>query len=132
MEIKLYKARLKTANKTDDQVKTAFEDGIGEVTQEDIDLYRESMNLVDGQEVIVTDGLLSPDGYYTLVSWQEKDDNVWREFVYIQEQDPYFGTYADEREEFLADWESGDYSPSGSLTFSKDDVEILETLNQEG
>lgn len=129
MEIKLYKARLKTGNKTDVQIKAAFADSIGEVTQEDLDKYKKSMDLVDGQEILVMESSFDKDSY-CLASWNKEDDDVWREYVYIQEQDPYFGSYVDEREEFLEDWESGDYSPSGSITFSKDDVETLEALKR--
>lgn len=130
MEIKLYKSRLKTGNKTEKQIKGEFNDSFGEVTQEELERYKKSMDMVDGLEIVVTDSFY--DGSYSLIAWDDKDENVWMEFIYLQEQDPYFGTYVDEREEFLADWKSGGYMPNGSLAFQKEDVEILEPLNQEG
>ncbi|GGN64449.1 hypothetical protein [Oceanobacillus indicireducens] len=132
MEIKLYKAKLKTGNKTDEQVKAMFVDGF-EVTHEDFDRHKKSLDMVDGLEVVVTDSFYG-DGY-SLISWEEKDEDTWKEFIYLQEQDPFFGAYVDEREEFLEDWKSGEYMPNGSLAFQKEDVWILEPLkplNQEG
>ncbi|GIN89878.1 hypothetical protein J22TS1_09290 [Siminovitchia terrae] len=39
-------------------------------------------------------------------------------------EDEMFGTYIDQRDEFLRDWESEEYSPTGSLVFKEEDVEV--------
>lgn len=127
MKIKLYKARLKTGGKTEEQIKADFNDSFGEATKEDMERYKKSMDMVDGQEIIVMQSFYDKE-YYSMASWQEKDDDVWREFIYLQEQDPIFGTYVDDREKFLKVWEAGEYEPMGALSFSKDDVEIIEEL----
>ncbi len=126
MEIKLYKARLKTGGKTDEQIKADFNDSFGPVTQEELNRYKTSMEMVDNLEIVVTDSFY--DDSYALISYEEKDEDTWREFIYLQEQDPFFGTYVDEREEFLEDWKSGEYMPNGSLVFQPADVEIIERL----
>lgn len=124
-KIKIYKAKLKTANKTDEQIKAVYDD---EVSQEEIESYRKTFNSVDNLEILVVDSAFEK-GSYVIVGWDPKDDDRWRDFMYEVEQDAFFGTYVDEREEFLNDWNNGEYEPSGSITFSKDDLEILEQIN---
>ncbi len=119
-----YKAKLKTGEKTFDQVKNEFEGP--EPSTEDIQNWLNAYRLIDGIEIIVMDSWAG-DGY-CLVSWQEKDADTFKEFIYQIEQDSMFGTYIDDREEFIKDWESDEYCPSGSIVFSENDVEIIEVL----
>lgn len=82
-----------------------------------------------GIEVVVLKSQIS-DGY-CLVAWDKKDDMKMRDFIYQIEQDPFFGTYVNEHEEFLKDWESKEYEPCASFTFETKDVEIIEKLSKE-
>lgn len=125
--MKFYNAKLKTGNKTDEQIKSTFD---VEVSQKEIEFYRKAYDLIDGLEIIVANSLLV-DTYMTLVAWDENDLDIWRDFVYYVEQDPYFGTYVNDRGGFVKDWESGEYEPSGSIYFAHDDLEILKQLNLE-
>lgn len=122
--IKLYRAKLHTGGKTPEQIKSSF-DG-PEPSEEEIKNWTKAYDLADGLEVIVTRSWTGSD--YSLIAWDEKDDENIREFIYQVEQDGMFGTYVDEREEFIKDWESGEYSPAGSLVFDEKDVEIIEEL----
>lgn len=120
--MKIHTAKLKTGNKTDEQLKADYD---GDVTQKEIDRYREQMNVVDGLEVYLTNSSFA-DGFYVLLSWRDADDHKWREFFWLAEQDPMFGTH-DDKDEFLKDWESGEYEPSGMVAFRDRDVEIVKT-----
>lgn len=127
MKFTLYKARLNTAGKTPEQIKADYEGGIGPLpNDEEVQNWIKVYDSLSGTEIIVMNSPFSDN--FTPVSWDEKDDEKFRDFVYQAEQDPYFGTYVNEREEFLKDWESEDYSPSGSLVFDAADVEIIEEL----
>lgn len=123
-KIKIYKAKLKTANKTDAQIRSEFNIAI---SQGEVDRYKEMMNAVDGIEIGIMPSFHSEDSYL-VVGWDEAVDEKMREFVYQAEQDPMFGTYIDRREEFLADWKSGEYEPPSAMAFQKCDVEILEDI----
>ena len=128
MKIEIYKGVLRTSGKTDEQIKESFNNEFGSITQEEMNDYKKMMDIVDGLEVFVTDSFYGGDSY-SLVSWVEKDNDKWKEFVYLAEQDSMFGTYVDEREQFDKDWDTEEYEPNGSLVFNKDDVEILEKVN---
>lgn len=124
MKFKLFKAKLRTGGKTKDQIISDFE---GEVTEKEIRDWKYVFNLIDGKEIIVVEVF---KGRFTLVSWLDEDDSAFRDFIYQAEQDDMFGTYIDDREEFLNDWKDGRYEPTGSLGFDKNDVEIIEELKK--
>lgn len=127
MKHTFYKARLKTAGKTPEQIKADFEGGIGPVpTEEEVQGWIKAYDLINGIELVVVKSLIS-EGYIP-VSWNDEDNGKIRDFVYQAEQDSFFGTYVNERDEFLEDWKSGEYSPDGVLTFDIKDVEILEEI----
>lgn len=127
-EIKLFRVKLKTAGKTPDQILSAY-DG-PKPNEEEVKNLIKAYDSLDGIEVVVSKSLIS-DGY-CLAAWQNKDENLIRDFVYQAEQDEFFGSYVDDREEFIKDWESDDYSPPGSMVFENDDVEIIEELSGDG
>lgn len=122
--MKVYKAKLKTAGKTAEEVLATYDSM--KPSQEEVEKIIESFNLIDGLVV----GVLGPTvgGGYALAGWETEDDDKIRDFMYLAEQDPFFGTYIDEREKFLEDWDAEDYEPEGSLSFSAEDVEILDEL----
>lgn len=125
MGLTLYRAKLKTAGKTAEQILASY-DG-PKPNEEEVGSWIKVFNDLDGLEVVVIESFTGTD--YTLASWDLADDEKFMEFVYLAEQDPFFGTYVDEREEFIKDWKSGEYEPQGSLVFAKDDVLILEKLS---
>lgn len=122
----LYKVVLQTGGKTPEQIKTEFDDF--KISEPKIQLWISAYNLLDGLEVMVRDSFY-PDEEYTLLSWKPEDDKTFMEFIYLLEQDGTFGNYVDDRETFLEDWENGEYSPDGSICFSKNELEILEQIN---
>jgi len=124
MDLNLFKAKLNTGGKTPEQIKSAF-DG-PEPSEEEIQNWIKAYDLIAGIEVVVMKDW-SGNGY-CLVAWQDKDDEKIREFIYQAEQDEMFGSYVNEREEFIKDWDSDEYSPAGSLLFNSEDVEIIEEL----
>jgi hypothetical protein len=127
LTLNLYKAKLHTGGKTPEQIKSDF-DG-PEPNEKEIQNWIKAYDLIAGIEVAV---MKSRSGSgYCLVSWQKKDDEKIRDFIYQVEQDEMFGTYVNEREEFIKDWDSGEYSPAGSLVFNSEDVEIIEELKKQ-
>ncbi|MGM7634188.1 hypothetical protein [Bacillus sp. Hm123] len=126
MNIKLFKGKLKTGDKTPEQVRNEF-DGWDPSDQE-IQSWIKAYNLVDGIEVVVMESWLHEG--YILAGWDDDVDEKVREYVYLVEQDPVFGAYVDEREEFINDWKNERYESAGSLVFKPEDVEIIEQLKR--
>lgn len=122
--MEILKAKLRTGGKTRDQIISEFE---GDINEEEIKAWQHAYNLIDGKEIVVAQ--LFKDRY-TPVSWLVEDDAAFRDFIYQVEQDDWFGTYGNERQEFLKDWENEEYEPSGSLSFCKDDVEIIKRITR--
>jgi hypothetical protein len=125
--IDLYKARLHTAGKTPEQLLKGYDGSTpsDEVVQGIIKAF----NLIDGLEVLVSNSFYGKD-IYTLFLWNEADDDKFKKFSYLLEQDPFMGTYVDEREQFEKDWYSDKYEPPGSLSFQTSDIEIIEQIKQ--
>lgn len=126
-----FKARLKTGGKTPEQILADYE-GPGQIGKKpdanEVEALIKAFNGIDGIELIV---MKSFNGNYVPASWKNEDDEKMMEFVYQAEQDPFFGTYIDEREEFIKDWKSDEYEPAGTLVFDSEDVEIIEELKKE-
>lgn len=127
MEVKLFKARLQTGGKTPDQIAKSFEGFT--ISRVEILGWIRAFNSIDGMKIVVMQSLFS-DGYIP-VSWDKEDDEKIRDFIYWTEQDKLFGSYVDGREDFISDWNTGDYSPAGSLTFDAKDIQILEEMEKE-
>lgn len=131
MEFTLYEATFKTAGKTIEEIKGDYDGGIGQApSEEEIQDWIKAYDTINGIKVVVMKSPLDDDGY-SLVSYDKSDDWKIRDFTYQTEQDSFFGTYIDEREEFLKDWEAGDYTPMGSWVFKQTDVEISRELKQD-
>lgn len=125
--MKLYKVKLTTANKTDEQIKARYDD---EVSKEEIEQFKKALSIVNELEINVMKRSYNGVPSYVLIGWEEKDDHIMRDFVYEMEQDPMFGSYVDDRESFLQDWENEEYEPTGSLSFESEDLEIVEELKK--
>lgn len=126
---KMFKAILKTAGKTPEDIKKMYDGSVGpEPSEEEIQGYIDVYNKLDGLEVVVYDRGHLGVADYGLYVWQKEDDERIRELFYQAEQDPYFGTYVNERDEFIKDWEAEEYEFGPSPTFSADDVEIIEEI----
>ncbi|MFL0507105.1 hypothetical protein ACH0B5_15295 [Ureibacillus sp. 179-F W5.1 NHS] len=128
---KLFKAKFTTTGKTIEQLKAEYTDFLP--SDEKLQALLEAYQNLDGVEVIVYERRFVGEENYGVFAWDESDksiDDKIRDFIYQAEQDDMFGSYIDDREEFLADWESGNYSPSGSLVFEKSDIEIIEELKK--
>src|SRR5690625_2349543 len=103
MGLKLFKAKLCTSGRTKEQIKKDYG---GDITEKEIIDWQHALDLIDNKEVIVAEAW---KGRYTLISWFKKDDSAFIEFVYQAEQDQMFGTYIDDREQFLKDWKNEVY-----------------------
>ena len=90
-----------------------------EFTQEDIERSLKAKKLLNGQVAILSSETFGLDGADYPIYGLENDD-VFKEYVWLLEQDPIFGAYIDDRESFDKDWENGDYSPDGVLTIPEE------------
>lgn len=124
MIFKLFHAKLNTGGKTPEQIKNEFEGYVP--SNEEIQRWIKAYNLINGLEVVVMESMR--ENSYSLVGWDEQDDDKFREYTYLVEQDPLFGSYIDNYEGFIADWGMDEYCPSGSLCFDGSDLEIIERL----
>lgn len=131
MKIRIYKARFQTAGKTSEEIRSEFDDSIGPPpTEKEIQLWKKTLIALDGTELFVTDSFLSSGDRFTIISWPNESDEKMMEFVYAAEQDSMFGTYQDEKEQFIKDWKADKYEPSGSLSVSPSDIEIIRELER--
>lgn len=125
--MKMYKAKLKTAGKTVEEVLATYDSM--KPSQEEVENTIASFNLIDGLVV----GVLGPTvgGGYALAGWDSDADAKIRDFIYQAEQDEFFGSYINERDQFLEDWDSENYDPGASLSFAAEDIQILEEIKSE-
>lgn len=127
-KFKLFNAKLNTKGKTPEQILSDYAGP--KPSDNEVQSWIKAYNSISGIEVVVMESWLGEG--YTLAMWNPENDELIRDFIYQAEQDPYFGSYINAREEFIKDWESNDYSPSASLSFNKEDVEIIGELKRKG
>lgn len=131
LDIKIYKGKFKTAGKTNEEIMSEYDESIGPLpTNEELELWKKTLIAIDGAEVYITDSIFGTEDRMALVGWPQKSDSAIKEFVYAAEQDPMFGKYQDEREQFNRDWVADEYEPVASLTVSASDIEIIEQLGE--
>ncbi|MGG4462623.1 hypothetical protein ABEO79_00190 [Micromonospora provocatoris] len=126
MTFKIYRAKMNTGNKTPNNI---LERAEADLSDKEIETAIEYFNCFDGVVAFVVRGFGGKG--WSLVAWEQEFDNQIKEATYLAEQDPMFGTYIDQREEFDRDWENNEYCPTGSLFFTEDDIEILEEVSNE-
>lgn len=117
---KLYKAILHTAG-----FKIEMDGNGSNHTEEEKEIAEKYMAAWDGVHVTVSNFV---PGEYSVVGWPPEEDEKVKNAIYLMEQDPVFGMYADDRERFDADWAAGTWEPSGSIIFSPQMVEIIGEL----
>lgn len=126
--MKSFKLKFNTAEMTLEDIRGEydFSPPSDEVLATQLKAYQD----LHGIEFIGFEFNFSPDTY-SIGFWDEKDDEKFREFVYSIEQDPKFGSYVGEYEEFKHDWEQDEYESSGSWHIAKKFVEVLEDLKEQ-
>lgn len=130
LDIKIFKARFKTAGKTTEEIRGEFDNSIGPPpTQREVELWKKTLDDIDGAELFVTNSFHSGDRF-TIIGWPDESDAKMMEFVYAAEQDSMFGAYQDEREQFIKDWKEERYEPSGSLSVGASDIEIIRRMER--
>lgn len=131
MDEKFFKAKFATAGKALEQLKESYTDAPG--TDEQLHHLLEAYHNLNGVEAVVYERNLIGSNNYVVFAWNRDNKSVdekIRDFHYQMEQDGMFGQYVGERDEFLADWESGFYSPACLFSFKKTDIEIIEELQE--
>ena len=120
--MKLYKAILRTGNKTDEQLRAKLS---GKPLAGELEWALKSYDAWNELECVVR---LDADGEYALYDVAEGGMPQYKEAMYIMEQHPMFGTYRDDRVGFDRDWAANEYYPDSSVVFGADEVEIIEEV----
>lgn len=127
--MELYRLRFNTASKNADEIKATYEHSAP--TAEMLEKIAEAYRNLDGTELAGAVWDYSPDSY-SLYGWDDEDDEKFKEFTYLLEQDALFGSYFDARAEFDADWKSGEYEPAAAIHFDKSDFIVIEKIEKQG
>ena len=127
MKMKLYKAILHTAGKTDAQIR---KESTFPIDKDEISIIRATYDAWDGVECMVIRG----DYYHKkdeyayagpLPTSTDENREKIKEAFYRMEQDPFFGMYFNQRAEFDRDFDAGDYNPDAQIVFNEADVEVI-------
>lgn len=122
--MKFYKAILHTGGKTAEQIRDRNREW--NFSDIEIDNILKFYSLFDGLKVVVVHDSKNEDA--TLISWSEADGARVKEAIYTLEQDPFMGTYINQREEFDHDWDLGCYSMDGAIVFQKAEFGLLDEI----
>lgn len=128
----LFHVQLKTADKQLTDIKESF-DGADLPSEQQLQALLKAYHGLDGVKVLVIPFNEDGENRYTLAMWDKGTATIEkpiREFFYQMEQDALFGQYINESDEFLRDWESGDYSAAGAVVFNEQEIEILEVIER--
>lgn len=121
--MQLYRLRFNTESKSADDIKKNYD--FSQPPVETLEMIAEAYRNLNGTEVVGAVWDYSPNNY-SLYGWNDKDDEKFKEFIYLMEQDDLFGSYINDREQFEDDWKNGDYEPVAALHFDKSDFEVIE------
>lgn len=94
-----------------------------EVTPNEIAVYRQIFDMMDGQEGLV---LQCDQGYYFAGL---TDEIKSKELCYIMEQDPVMGCYINQREEFNRAYDAGEYYQDAAFCLPMKAVEIIDDVD---
>lgn len=128
----LFYVQLKTADKQLSEIKEKIE-GDNLPSEQQLQALLKAYHALDGVKVMVIPFNQDGANCYTLAMWDEETAAVEepiREFFYQMEQDELFGQYINERDEFLRDWESEDYSAAGAIVFTEQEIDIIEVIER--
>ena len=87
--------------------------------EEDIANMIKADKLLNGQVAILSTeifGLVGAD--YPIYGLENEE--IFKEYIWLLEQDPIFGAYIDDREAFDKDWDNDEYSPDGVVVIPKE------------
>ena len=123
-------ARLKTAT-TLDEVRQQLK-GQG-FTRNEMKAMVRSMNFFDGLEVFLSKWNWDNYASWHLYNWKPQDDETVMKAIYEAEQLHSYscGRYKNDFEEFEKDWKAETYDPGAILSFTDEQAEVLEVLQEE-
>ena len=93
----------------------------------DFELWKNIEEYMDGETAIIIESTWK-NGMYLFLGLEDEEKN--KQLHYMIEQDSMIGVYIDERERFNADWDSGQYEPDGCIYLNPENVELMETEEQ--
>lgn len=127
---KVVSAKLKTAT-TLDEVRQQLK-GQG-FTRNEMKAMVRSLNFFDGLKVYLSKWNWDNYATWHLYSWDDDIDEKIMKAIYEAEQlHPYScGRYKDDFTQFEKDWKAGTYDPGATLSFTDEQVEVLEVLQEE-
>ena len=123
-------ARLKTA--TDyEKVRQGYK-GQG-MTAKEMKAMVRCMNAFDGLLVYVSKWNWDNHAVWHLYNWSVNDDEAVMKAMYEAEQFNEFGggTYIDDYKAFEEDWKAQTYDPGATFSFTDEQVEVVEVVQEE-
>lgn len=125
IDLGLWRVVLHTSSMTVEKLKEIFP----EVTAEEIALYEQIYKMMDVQEAIVVESYFGANEF---IFCGATDNEKNKEILYLMEQDPLFGCYIDQREEFDRAYDRNEYVRDGSFCLQAGLVELKEKLGGKG
>ena len=91
----------------------------GEVTPEELSVYKHIYDMMDGREALVS----ISDGEVHFLGLT--DGRADKDLSWLMEQDPFVGSYVDDREDFDRDYDAGDYSRDCMFCLPRTAAEVI-------
>lgn len=117
--MKIYSAILHTGGKSLEEIKGSEKEW--NYSDEEAQIIKEYMDAWDGIEICV----MEVENRFAYLSHADQQDEEVMNAFYFMEQDPVFGSYQDDREEFERAWKEGEYQAAGTVAFTAEDVELI-------
>ena len=122
------RCRLHTGGKTVAEIKERYT-GQG-LTYRGFESLQRAFDLFDGQEINLFKRERGGEIVYHVAVWPKENMNIM-DAVYEAEQTHPDRRYTDDKQKFMLDWLQGKYSAGMAFAFRAEDVEELETVQEE-
>ena len=119
----IFKCKMNTKNTTHEDIIVKYP----ELPKEEIAHYIKFLEKLDNTEVVL--GKWDDEDNYYLIGWSNEVDPKIMDAMYHAEQINPMGVYRNDHKGFLKAWEAGEYDPGCSMSFEKNQVEVIEKLH---
>lgn len=127
---KVVSAKLKTATTLEEVQQELKGKGF---TRNEMKAFVRSLNLFDGLKVYLSKWNWDNYATWHLYSWDDEVDETIMKAIYEAEQLHTFscGRYKNDFTQFEKDWKAETYAPGATLSFTDEQAEVLEVLQEE-
>ena len=127
---KIISARLKTATTLEEAQQELKAQGF---TRNEMKAFVRSLNFFNGLKVYLSKWNWDNYATWHLYSWDDEVDETIMKAIYEAEQIHTFscGRYKNDFTQFEKDWKAGTYDPGATISFTDEQAEVLEVLQEE-